>query len=52
MKFFLLLYVVIAAQCFALDPARTLFQYNCRTWARQNGLPANGVSAIAQTRDG
>ena len=52
MKFCLLLYVVIAVQCFALDPAKTLFQYNCRTWTRQNGFPANGVSAIAQTSDG
>ncbi len=36
----------------ALDPARSVFQYNCRSWTRQNGLPANGVNAIVQTRDG
>ncbi|MFO1476400.1 MAG: two-component regulator propeller domain-containing protein [Verrucomicrobiota bacterium] len=36
----------------ALDPARSLFQYNCRTWSRQNGLPANAVNVIRQTPDG
>ncbi len=36
----------------ALDPARSIFQHNCRSWARQNGLPASGVYALAQTRDG
>ena len=36
----------------ALDPGRSLFQYNCQTWRRANGLPANGINAIAQTRDG
>ena len=41
-----------ASRCLALDPEKTLFQYNCRTWTRQNGLPAGGVNAIAQTADG
>ena len=36
----------------ALNPDKSLLQYNCRSWTRQNGLPANGVKAIAQTRDG
>ena len=27
-------------------------QYNLRTWSRQSGLPANGITAITQTRDG
>ena len=36
----------------ALDPARSVFQYNCQNWTSQNGLPANGVNAITQTRDG
>ena len=48
----LLLPLVLADRGFALDPARSLQQYNCRTWGRQNGLPANGITAIAQTRDG
>jgi signal transduction histidine kinase/ligand-binding sensor domain-containing protein/CheY-like chemotaxis protein len=37
---------------FALNPARDILQYNCQSWSRQNGLPANGINAIAQTRDG
>src|SRR5215472_9625480 len=36
----------------ALDPSRNIHQYNCRTWRRANGLPANAVTAIAQTKDG
>ena len=36
----------------ALDPARDLSQYNCRAWTRQDGLQANGINAIAQTKDG
>src|ERR1035437_7819383 len=48
----LLLPLVLADRGFALDPDRGLQQYNCRTWGRQNGLPANGITAIAQTRDG
>ena len=36
----------------ALDPEKTIFQYNCRTWTRQHGLPAGGVKAIAQSADG
>jgi ligand-binding sensor domain-containing protein/signal transduction histidine kinase len=42
----------LALSALALDPARALSQYNCRTWTRQNGLPADGVAAITQTRDG
>lgn len=36
----------------ALDPGLGIHQYNCRTWHRANGLPANAVTAIAQTKDG
>ena len=36
---------------FAVDPARTLSQYNCRTWRRDNGLPTNSVNAIAVGSD-
>jgi ligand-binding sensor domain-containing protein/C4-dicarboxylate-specific signal transduction histidine kinase len=36
----------------ALNPAKSVYQYNCRSWVRQNGLPANGVYAIRQTADG
>jgi ligand-binding sensor domain-containing protein/signal transduction histidine kinase len=37
---------------FALDPAKSVQHYNCQTWNRQTGLPANGINAIAQTKDG
>ncbi len=36
----------------ALDPARSVHQYNCQTWRRANGLPANAVTAVAQSADG
>jgi ligand-binding sensor domain-containing protein/signal transduction histidine kinase len=35
----------------ALDPAKSVFQYNCRTWTRQSGLSASGINAITQTKD-
>jgi ligand-binding sensor domain-containing protein/signal transduction histidine kinase len=41
-----------ASHCLALDPEKTIFQYNCSTWTSQNGLPTGGVSAITQTADG
>ncbi|HEX4644126.1 MAG TPA: two-component regulator propeller domain-containing protein, partial [Verrucomicrobiae bacterium] len=41
-----------AGSLFALDPGRSVFQYNCQNWTSQNGLPANGISAITQTTDG
>ena len=49
---FLLLFVLGSFRAAALDPNQSIFQYNCQTWKRQNGLPANGVNAIAQTQDG
>src|SRR5450759_1809106 len=48
----LLLPLVLADRGFALDPAKDLKQYHCRTWNRQNGLPATSINAIAQTKDG
>jgi len=36
----------------ALDPSRSIDQYNCRTWRRANGLPASAVTSIAQSADG
>src|SRR5262245_32066998 len=46
------LIVIIPCSLFALDPAKSIYQYNCRNWTRQNGLPVNGISAIAQSKDG
>ena len=43
--------IVAAGQAWALDPERSVYQYNCQTWRRSNGLPANAVTAIAQTND-
>jgi PAS domain S-box-containing protein len=36
----------------ALDPSRGIHQYNCLTWRRANGLPANAVNSIVQSADG
>ncbi len=36
----------------ALDPSRSIYQYNVRTWRRVNLLPANAVTAIHQNSDG
>jgi ligand-binding sensor domain-containing protein/signal transduction histidine kinase len=46
------IYFLASFSVSALNPNKSLFQYNCRSWARQNGLPANGVLAICQTPDG
>ena len=49
---FLLLFALMASPAKALNPAKSIYQYNCRSWTRQSGLPANGVYALAQTGDG
>jgi ligand-binding sensor domain-containing protein len=36
----------------ALDPTLSISQYSCRSWTRENGLPAEGINAIIQTSDG
>ena len=36
----------------ALDPEKSVFQFNCENWTRQTGLPAEKISSIAQTKDG
>ena len=51
----LLLLTVLAwtgSSIWALDPEKSIYQYNCQSWTRQTGLPANKVNAIAQTKDG
>jgi ligand-binding sensor domain-containing protein/signal transduction histidine kinase len=47
-----LIFFFVACPLLALNPAKSVYQYNCRSWVRQNGLPANGVYAIRQTADG
>jgi len=44
--------LALALQAWALDPARTLPEYTCRTWRQDNGLPTDVVRAITQTQDG
>jgi PAS domain S-box-containing protein len=36
----------------ALDPSKSVFQFNCQSWPQFAGLPAGEVSAIAQAKDG
>ncbi len=36
----------------ALDPAKSIYQFNCQSWTRQTGLPSDKINAIAQTKDG
>ncbi|HYP17549.1 MAG TPA: two-component regulator propeller domain-containing protein, partial [Opitutus sp.] len=36
----------------ALDPAKSIYQFNCQNWTRLAGLPADKVTSIAQTPDG
>ncbi len=38
--------------CLGLDPERSIYQYNCRNWTRDSGLPSNGVRGIALSEDG
>src|SRR5208283_4224582 len=35
-----------------LDPAKSVYQYNCQSWTRREDLPANSINAITQTKDG
>jgi ligand-binding sensor domain-containing protein/C4-dicarboxylate-specific signal transduction histidine kinase len=36
----------------ALDPDKSVFQFNCENWTRLKGLPAEKISSVSQTRDG
>ena len=38
--------------CLALGPEKSLHQFNCQAWSRQDGLPGSAVTDITQTRDG
>ena len=42
----------MAGNALALDPARSLFQFNCRTWTHKNGLPMDKINAVTQSKDG
>jgi signal transduction histidine kinase/ligand-binding sensor domain-containing protein/CheY-like chemotaxis protein len=47
-----LLCLLGSVRSFALDPAKSVYQYNCQSWTRREDLPANGINAITQTKDG
>jgi ligand-binding sensor domain-containing protein/signal transduction histidine kinase len=49
---FVLGFAIVPFRSPALDPNQSVFQYNCLSWSRHNGLPVNNVYAIAQTKDG
>jgi len=36
----------------ALDPAKSIFQFNCHNWTREAGLPADKITTVTQTPDG
>jgi ligand-binding sensor domain-containing protein/signal transduction histidine kinase len=36
----------------ALDPDKSVFQFNCQNWTRQNGLPGDKISTVTQTKNG
>ncbi|MDB6053016.1 MAG: sensor signal transduction histidine kinase [Verrucomicrobiales bacterium] len=36
----------------ALDPSKSVFQFNCQNWNRQSGLPSDKVNSVAQSTDG
>ena len=44
--------LLLAVSGFALNPSRSIFQYNCQTWSRQNGLPAGKINCVTQSKDG
>jgi signal transduction histidine kinase/ligand-binding sensor domain-containing protein/DNA-binding response OmpR family regulator len=44
--------IMAALPAFALDPQKTINQYGHDVWLRQQGLPANAVNVVLQTRDG
>jgi ligand-binding sensor domain-containing protein/signal transduction histidine kinase len=47
-----LLALLCSLPALALDPAKSIFQFNCRNWTRQSGLPAQLVNSITQTKEG
>ena len=44
--------VFVSFKAAALDPRQSIYQYSCQSWNRHNGLHANNVYAITQTKDG
>lgn len=47
-----LLIILAAGRVLALDPDKSVYQFNCQSWNRQSGFPADKINAITQTKDG
>ncbi len=47
-----LLCLLGSVRSLALDPDKSVYQYNCQSWTRREDLPANSINAITQTKDG
>jgi len=47
-----LLGLLYPVRSFALDPDKSVYQYNCQSWTRRENLPVNSINAITQTQDG
>jgi signal transduction histidine kinase/ligand-binding sensor domain-containing protein len=48
----LIFLLAMAAPLSALDPSRSLDQYQTQNWQWEQGLPSNAMHALAQTEDG
>src|SRR5688500_13280276 len=44
--------LLASAPALALDPTRSITQYDQHAWATTEGLPQSTILALAQTRDG
>jgi ligand-binding sensor domain-containing protein/signal transduction histidine kinase len=41
-----------SSPAYALDPNKSIHQFNCQNWTRQSGLPSDKINAITQSKDG
>ena len=48
----MLLCLLTSWRAIALDPQKSVEQFNCQSWTRQNGLPAHSINAVIQGQDG
>ncbi len=46
------LVMLLPVRVHALDPLKSVWQFNVRSWTRQTGLPADAVAGITQSADG
>jgi ligand-binding sensor domain-containing protein/signal transduction histidine kinase len=44
--------LLLPGRGFALDSAKSLFQFNCQNWTRQNALPADKINCVTQSKNG